>query len=314
MKRSVDLTEQRLFSDTTYEWLTRHSNSLYKKERKRIPWREIEVVYYGKNFQPAFIESFTMDGITNTVDYAGEYYIMDDVVSTIYEPVHNFVSRTVVYNNDEPWFAIDLDTDDTYENIELLHEEKRSRFVPGIYINFPTGRAKSIASKRQLRVTDSAKYGYFCKCAGCNQKKKYRPWTKETCYSSVCSDCVNDLFIYKRKIKDIKENQKNIWKDSKSIHNENSYGWRNFANTLRRLSETRESRRFFPRNKVKPWDFYESNMDDDFDIKSKAVKYKGITLHGRQIPWAPKGRIPQEYDTIFDNLDWKEMLSLVSNI
>ena len=41
---------------------------------------------------------------------------------------------------------------------------------------------------------------------------------------------------------------------------------------------------------------------------AKYVYYKGMTLRRRSEPWQPNGRIPQDYDELFDSLNWREML------
>ncbi len=44
-------------------------------------------------------------------------------------------------------------------------------------------------------------------------------------------------------------------------------------------------------------------------IKERAVRYKDQTYHGRGRAWQPKGRVPQEYDDMFERLDWRELLA-----
>ena len=43
--------------------------------------------------------------------------------------------------------------------------------------------------------------------------------------------------------------------------------------------------------------------------KSKAVRYKGQNYRGRGYAWQPKGRVAQDYDDLFDRLDWRELLA-----
>ena len=44
-------------------------------------------------------------------------------------------------------------------------------------------------------------------------------------------------------------------------------------------------------------------------IKERAVRYKDQTYRGRGRAWQPKGRVPQEYDDMFERLDWRELLA-----
>jgi len=54
------------------------------------------------------------------------------------------------------------------------------------------------------------------------------------------------------------------------------------------------------------YDFFKRPNPDS--IREKAVYYKNRELRRREEPWQPKGRVTQDYDILFEDTDWRDML------
>lgn len=306
MKRSIDLTENSNFANHTIK------NGVYKKRyRHRVtPWER------GAGEQePAPLEKIS--GMTDMLylkttnsNHTNDYF---DWTTTSTTDNFNFTMGNFYEIGDDNTITIDASIDSMsntryYLKINpkyvITNKQKRRRLPSGI-------------------INPKSSYTRFTSCCKkCNKKVVTLPWRGGGKYGPyICDECSNKVEPeHHEESKDVRIRKR--WSkesDNKLIR---LYD-RRIGDYLYYISvpcissdipdelEQPQYRKYPKRYKV--WDNccdYVCEENGNKSMRDNAVYYKGRQpkRFGREQPWQPKGRVSQDYDTIFDSLDWRKML------
>lgn len=165
----------------------------------------------------------------------------------------------------------------TTTNTTTTNWMKNNKKLYGLYKiseydrGFPTGHKYEIINSR---TKSTKKNTLVCKCYNCGKKIiNY----KDLRLSSRC-DCIKSNNTRK--------------------------------NDLKYLDKYDENFHYYPHKRL-PWHIWDIPFSWEelrMERHKKIVYYKNRQLRRREEPWQPNGRVPQEYDELFDSLDWREML------
>lgn len=282
MKESIDLTERRDFREV-------NTTKSVKYPHKKLPWG-----YTDKN------------GLTERYNKErNSLYTTFDGSSTWIS--HDSEGDFILNNN----LFIDYNTynfDLSFNTSNLTYKFKYD--YPFDDLNkgdiFPTGKRDYIMSHRKIDISESKYIKKLKLCVRCKQKISIVPWVES---SIVCKNCYE--------------------KDSKR-HDDTRIRWipkhvrdMSFSDDyfkvipcLSKRIKMEKLEREIPKRYI-VWDkkstekfirdFF-SNKEENKTIKEKSVYFKGRTVQRREELWQPKGRIIQEYDNMFDNTDWRDLL------
>ena len=321
MKRSVDLTENFMFSG-----ISRHISEIERLSRRKVnlvPWDASKGVYNfethhrekGKSFSLINKEeNFSPIQITSTTNSTLDFINTDEELFNNFTSGNSWTTNTLINNdillsnnslyyrdNHHGTFSyFNENTDGKYISFTINYTDEDSDVVSeddrflGDYCNFPTGKAKEIASKRKRGTKffskSIEKNNKLCTCKTCKKTFRRLPYS-ENMSDYLCKECCKED-KYKRYLKSIKVGK----------------SWMS-------LKETRLNS-FINRDKLSfnflPWDMYDSAeiFEDRLLKKNVIVKKKGMRVGWRQNPWQPGGRIEQPYDKVFDDLTWRKSLEM----
>lgn len=343
MKRDIDLTENNDFS--SFNGFREHQD--YKKNyyHKRTPWkREAWDKPASLKYEGEFVNIGSMSLQTSTVSDAIDIFDGGALWSSI-----NLTSSTTstssnlnVNTNNSSYLSNNMVINYNFEDKKVSLKIKNGTFeaFPNIGNDpdeFYTGHVSDIRNKRSLPMKRSKYYKntIIYNCSVCGKSFKDKPWShhKRSGFrydgsQVMCNECFeieSRLKINNNYTKDTLEKITDRWcKEVKYSHS---------RRLLRRaLEKTRIVfdapclsskipdefiKREIP-HRYKEWDYEETFEDDikySFDElrEHKKVYTKGKSkkeLRVREEPWQPKGRVHQNYDEMFDRMDWRDMLKL----
>ena len=311
MRAEIDLTPDRDFSEF-YK-----NNGLYKKtyKHKSIPWRD-------KKDPPGWI--YMND---NIIEYTG----FDNRLIAELSEDQDLESFTVFGDmnfNNTSW---SMNTFSSYSNsstqkYSYLFYNKKSSSVEvetSEIMDFPTGNRKEIISKRKYKTRKIAMVKRSCKY--CKKMFVEKPW-RNSSETSFCSDKCEELYKNSLRYTKAKKTPKlELWRqyDENPANNSLRYFTMKRCNALCISSEYQDEESSHKYYKELPWSYFDTyegkNMRHtwplyvqakslSYNVLIKALYYKGkhVPINGEKLQ--PKGRVPQEYDDIFDKLDWRELL------
>lgn len=327
MKRSIDLTDDRLFSTNVWSNIDRKSDGKPRYPHKQLPWdppddpdepAELNSNYYkpsDQKYHQSIINSITRttDGIEivnsdfqlrNT-----SLFTSSDWSSTtthfVYKPrinTHDDILDTFTY-------TYDVETGRLLFNGESLRE---SIIDPD---DFYTGNTKEVSEKIRLRnilYPDGKKYSHRKRCVECNKCLVFEPKN-----ATVCIDC------------GVKLKSKHVgFKTFDDLINNSSINKYRYFRVERKVN-------YRERNELK---YYDDSWDGLTDRERRIIRDRGyydtdinpiglnswtkikLYMSGRAIyGFNPKAdfkrliedrrRVAQEYDSLFDNLNWRSMLA-----
>lgn len=300
MKESIDLTENRAFRNNTQNLLNKKSY-----QRKRTPWKkakpdelaesssgyELSSTLYTSTNSSTWIDNSTsiddwfgyndlsLSSTTNTINlsWLNSPYLRDN------SSMSNFLVK--YYGNG----SITISSSESYTDFSV----------------FPTGRRDHV--KLHRLPENNKKYQTEFKKCRCGEKISKAPWNDKY----KCKQCVE---------------KEEAQKESK--YKEMSFMHEYFKKKNRYCSDVipvpclsrdipMQEEKKIPK-RYKEWDYYNDEFISEYiyDLfgrnkdrrRKKCVYYKGRELQIREEPWQPKGRVPQEYDELFDSTDWRDML------
>ena len=272
MKESIDLTENRDFRDGDNITILNQSNV---KNIKSTPWVN--------GVDPDLPASLKPKNLS--------YYYIDNMDFSI----NNINIRTDEFNNiqfNEITSSLDFDTlssTTTNRNFRIRYTENdyvefinsgsctqklyytQTKITPSNSMVFPTGNKNKIINSRFKFTKKHSSLIHKCSICG----------TKYISYGTVNSHNCYTLMSGKNK--------------------------RNILSKLKRSKKVKLDNTYNSYHGYIPW--RGSLWSNFYNTKNKNYVYhKGMTLGRRAEPWQPNGRIPQDYDELFDSLNWREML------
>ena len=320
MKESIDLTEHRDFrGDGT------KSPVVYP--HKKLPWKkttgDFDLAEIRSNISSRRVNSITIDGSEDlvwnisSIDWtdsfqSNEDQTLDQLSSTFRLRRSRFNNRTsstlsnmvntVTYN----W--VDTSTLYMYDGETLTIRTENEK-----YEDFPTGKRDYIKSHRAIKTVRPRKYYKRpCVCSNCKNKIPRTPWNDDTSkWHPLCETC---------KEKEKKSfNKKDRWSTDNlgkhSLTRSYKIHQHGMVPCLSRNLPMEKVEKDIPKRYIEWRDMYTRDFIYDFfeqkrpeSMRRKAVYYKGRNVQRREEPWQPKGRIRQDYDSMFNNTDWRDML------
>lgn len=305
MRSDIDLTPDREFSDFN------KNNGIYAKDytHKSIPWRK-------KKKENRF---YVSDGVTyissTNIELNNNYNdILDDF------QLHGIIMNNSTSTTTYTWNISTTDSMTTSSNkskyvvykTESTEESVKRREIT----NFPTGRRKDIIRNRQYSYVVDKNVDKFC--SQCGLAYKDAPWRKHSKFN-LCSDRCLAKYVTSTRYKKAKTVKKsNLFDAKRHVQFKNN---RDRIEYIYNKSRRSYGKTYF--HKELPWDYtdtYEGRFDNSWSlyrrktslirtaVLSKALYYKGKETRMHTDKFQPDGRVPQEYDEIFDNLDWRELL------
>lgn len=294
MKREVDLTENNDFSS---------NNNHYFSTKKRVPWRNEWKEYNKSNYIITYTDTF--DIIDNISFNDGRSIMIEDI------DYDNGVGAVIsVSNNGNRTNSTIVDIYDYYDGVSDSYSISSSSLSTNksrysiTYNTMPTtrqfiGRAKDLRNNHtMINMVNKTKNKYRKKyCSNCNKRVNASPWNKSSYY--ICEKC---------KDKGLKENPSRIRKPSSFY--EISVPIPCISSDIENVHHNESIR------KRPPWRF--NLLDQSSWISLKRVKpthpigtvyYKNKKLRTREEPWQPNGRVRQEYDDFYDQIEWRNLIA-----
>lgn len=321
MKESIDLTEHRDFRED------RVAKSPVKKyPHKSLPWikagdfelaEKRSQLYNSSNY---FYSTTSSNQRTWTVRWDEEENILDDVTDVVqsFMDVSNSFSTTSdlrYIRAAEKWLS---SSSFYYYDSDNLIAKKLSVF--------PLGHKRDIIENRAIEfntpkyASHHIKHSYRCK--NCGTKVSRTPWHDS--FNCICDTCkekedrLDREFMFERH----KVFKKKSGKKCQIGRRDLVFDDQKFASVpcLSRRIPTEKKERIFPKRynvldtpyHVDRGRLYNMLLDMRQDVKvpmrKRSVFYKGRELQRREEPWQPNGRVRQDYDRIFEDTDWRDML------
>lgn len=300
MKESIDLTERRDFRDSGEKSPVRYPHRL-------LPWvqaGDFELAEKRSSGRITLSNASTWTTMTDRIEWNSfDINNDDDNFSSFSTSITDSSTRIFhSLNNTSAW----MDYSGLYIEYGAdgfisynMHDKEK-------LVDFPLGHRDYIISHRKPienkpRFVTKQKF-----CNMCKSKIPRTPWSYTTSFSrALCIDC---------KEKDEREFEK-TWRDKTIKINKPLFKQKGgYVPCLSRNIPMEKLEKRIPKRYIEWHEMYMPKyIYDVFDrtdsgIRSKAVFYKGKELRRREEPWQPKGRIPQEYDSWFNNTDWHDML------
>lgn len=311
MKRSIDLTDDSIFSSRPVSFRNDNviprvpwnkKSKLFNRKKHRLEKRPETIVRYyltedlddlDNDEIRADFQSYTTTLTTFNQINRNNSLIWDNTISESDWISLNQTSSSTAFDVVESEFFDTMDGT-SYEYRITIPNKIRPSDIGKIISRdeFPTGKKKEIANKRQMRnlIDQTTKP----QCYYCYSFVKQKPWQKKT----ICRSCLD----------------KGLGRDRTKLINIHD-GW---------LTRSQRTRSIYlkERSYLIPWREYYDQTESMHDKIQKemndiawrynamiVVKRRGMNDDRRGAnPWQPNGRIPQDYDEFFDNLSWKDVL------
>ncbi len=344
MKRDIDLTENNDFS--SFNGFREHKD--YKKNyyHKSIPWkREAEDKPASLKYEGEFVNigSLTLQSstVTDSIDIwdGGASWSSINLTSS---PISTSINGNLnITTNNRSYSSDNMVIHYNFEDQKVSWKIKNGTFeaYPNISNDpdeFYTGHVSDIKNKRSLLMKRSKYYknNIIYNCSVCGKSFKDKPWSHHKRSSFryddnqvMCNECyeIESNLKMNNNIKDALEKVTDRW--CKEV------GYSYSRRLLRRIPEksriifdvpclsSKIPDEFIKReipHRYKEWE-YEETFEDDLkyifgELRERNKVYtKGKSkqeLRVREEPWQPKGRVRQNYDAMFDRMDWRDMLKL----
>ena len=253
-----------------------------------MPWRKRPVSICNKNYKITYNEN-------DSVIFNG-----DNIVYC------NIKDATTIYHS--------------FNTIPPVKDEKRYERLAKVRKRIVDAHSYKFQNRCMNMVNDRMTYndGYltYIRCTKCGGYHKARPYEFE---------CDETPIVNKNKYSSIK---KSCMSNLKSKHTRDTYLF--YKRKYRRKSEYNEDvskNQIRDRNCLEYYDFYEcdflkaiketKNLSyiESLNVNKlggRYVYYKGKGEEGlrrREEMWQPNGRVPQDYDELFESVNWREMLA-----
>ena len=321
MKRSVDLTENFIFSGSS-----RHISEIERLSRRKVnlvPWDASKGVYNfethhrekGKSFslinkEVNFSSIQTTTSTNSTLDFINtDEELFNNFTSGNSWNTHTLINNDILLANTSLYYRdnhhgtfsyFNENTDGKYISFTINYTEEDSnvdsgdyRFL-GDYCNFPTGKVKEIASKRKRGRKFLSKSiendNKLRTCKTCKKTFRRLPYS-DAMSDYLCKECWKEE-NHKRHLKHIKVGKS--WMTLRESRLNSAFNRDNLSSGFI------------------PWDMYdlEETFGNHILKKNVIVKKKGMRVGWRQNPWQPGGRDEQPYDKAFDDLTWRKSLEM----
>lgn len=304
MRSEIDLTPNRDFAD-------RHKgNAIYKKiyDHKEIPWRETKKT--PKFTFSSYDDSNTMWVTSTTIDNS-----IQDLITTDED---GFVFNQYISSNT---FNYSTSSNSMKTNIRLIYKESQYEKKSGGYKNFPTGTREEIIEKR-IPETMKKIPRQIITCVDCGKKILRKPWMK---VNYLCHDCHEKSLKHPNANK-ISKSQLWACRNNSMRNNRDIVMICNAPTISSELEDNHTDMHYYYR--TLPWDktdtieFYYDKLDGSGNthwynrinynlserVERLALYFKEKPIGFRGTKFQPNGRVRQEYDELFESMDWKEML------
>lgn len=276
MKETIDLTENRDFRNHGIGFLRKYNHL-------SLPWKITK-------------SDFLSLQLTNTrsVSYSNSDIIIENLDElsletydnyTNFSTTNDYTTHTYTINNKKyDWSYI--------TNLKVLYFNNDKK-------DFFTGKAPNIKEQIKLRnSTDLILSNYFGAYYN-NRGKNFINQNWKIHYIST----MNKPLCKKRNLKDIARGFSSVFCSSKEIPPKEIPPF--YSKDISKRHKKRficwleyEMKEFI-------YDFFGRKVDKR---RQKYVYFKGKQLERREEHWQPKGRVGQEYDIMFESLNWRNML------
>ena len=319
MKTTIDLTENNKFRD-------KKLHSRYKNCRKKLPWKEnyseeecvkLELnngftPYASFKYNPSTTEwLISMNDNRLTSHWTYTNYSTMDTVSTDYFSTSFYINTDSGYN-----FRLGK-YNYTSTNVDIGYKETKHNIKN--YGNFYTGHVKYIRElyKNCIDKFNVKRYKSYSICNVCCEKIKGPAIFKDNSYVNV------DRYICD-KCKD--ENRRARYRFNRNREGIGMFHPEKYSNAVRSnkapsipcisndIPQDRKDAKYAGGNTLLCYSLYENDsilnnnkMRHEL-YKSHRVYKKGQILSGREQPFQPKGRVRQQYDDLFNDIEWKDMI------
>lgn len=285
MKREVDLTENNDFSS---------NNGYYFSTKKRVPWRNELNKYNKSNYIITYTDTF------DTIGFNGRSIMMKEIDYDngvgIVVSVSNNGNRTNstildIYDYNEMTDSYSISSSSSSTNKSRYSITYKSMPITRQFI----GRAKDLRNNHNMiNMVNKSKNKY---CRICNKSINVSPWNKSSYY--ICEKC---------KDKGLKENPSRMRKPSSFYRI--SVPIPCISSDIENVHHNESI------HKIPPWRFKLSDPSTWIGLKRVkpthpigTVYYKNRKLRSREEPWQPNGRVRQEYDDFYDQIEWRDLIS-----
>ena len=319
MKTTIDLTENNKFKD-------KEIRSRYRHYRKRLPWKENykdECV----NLKPLdeFIPYTTFSYNPSTTDWL--ISMNDNRLSSAWRFIQHETSstysnssfHTTYYHSDDSQYNFRIDKYTYSISSTEIVKYKEAKYNIKKYGDFYTGCVKSIRGlyKNNVNKDKERKYNSNSICNSCCKEIKGAAIFKDNSYVNVdryiCDKCKDrnrrSKYMYRRHKTGIRMFQPDNYYNAIRVDEEPT-----IPCVSNDIPQDRENPKYAGHDVLLYYSLYEydsvlnNNELRHALYKANRVYKKGQSLHGRQQPFQPKGRIRQDYDELFNKLKWKDMI------
>ena len=266
--------------------------------------------------------AYTINGISNGSGYSDiNYYSYNN---SNWSSISTDNNITFSYTDTD---IVDIDFNTTYpHNMMNTYTYKISNKNTSKNEIFPIGRRDEINKNRKREIKVSKYHDYIVKsnCYICNKPISKAPWNYDkNTFKFSCIECDrDDGFIYKNKSLTKRwyqsdkynrrgglilfTNDKYNFSDVPCISNNIEHEYvEDYPHNFNILDEY--SIPLYKNSRYKEVDIDEPPYEKL--VLKHALYYRGMKIRNGRDPLQPKGRVPQEYDDLFDNIKWRDSLN-----